>query len=141
MPCPSSATSRRVSPPPPAWTSMRVALASSAFSTSSLTALAGRSTTSPAAMRLTVSGGRRRIGMAVGPRNAHHRAIQASRTRAMKSPKLRAGAANAAALALNSTTATKTSAAPTQAPVYQAGLTKDQDEVLVEELVVVGRLP
>ena len=34
-----------------------------AFSTSSLTALAGRSTTSPAAMRLTVSGGRRRMGM------------------------------------------------------------------------------
>ena len=40
-----------------------VAPASSAFSTSSFTALAGRSTTSPAAMRLTVSGGRRRIGM------------------------------------------------------------------------------
>src|SRR6266404_7963589 len=33
---------------------MRVAPASSAFSTSSLTTLAGRSTTSPAAMRLTV---------------------------------------------------------------------------------------
>src|SRR5262249_12297969 len=35
-------------------TSMRVAPASSAFSTSSLTTLAGRSTTSPAAMRLTM---------------------------------------------------------------------------------------
>ena len=35
----------------------------SAFSTSSLTALAGRSTTSPAAMRLTISAGRRRMGM------------------------------------------------------------------------------
>src|SRR5665213_1435821 len=45
---------------------MREAPASSAFSTSSLTALAGRSTTSPAAMRLTVSGGRRRMGMAAG---------------------------------------------------------------------------
>ena len=33
---------------------MRAAPASSAFSTSSFTALAGRSTTSPAAMRLTV---------------------------------------------------------------------------------------
>ncbi len=42
---------------------MRDAPASMAFSTSSLTALAGRSTTSPAAMRLTVSGGRRRMGM------------------------------------------------------------------------------
>src|SRR6476659_651598 len=45
--------------------SMWRAPASRAFSTSSLTALAGRSTTSPAAMRLTVSGGRRWIGMAV----------------------------------------------------------------------------
>ena len=51
------------SPPPPAWISTREAPASSAFSTSSLMALAGRSTTSPAAMRLTVSGGRRRMGM------------------------------------------------------------------------------
>ena len=50
-------------PPPSALTSIRVAPASSAFSTSSLMALAGRSTTSPAAMRLTVSGGRRRMGM------------------------------------------------------------------------------
>ena len=40
---------------------MRVAPASSAFSTSSFTAAAGRSITSPAAMRLTVSGGRMRI--------------------------------------------------------------------------------
>ena len=38
-------------------TSMRRAPASSAFSTSSLTALAGRSTTSPAAMRLTIDFG------------------------------------------------------------------------------------
>ena len=36
---------------------IRVAPASSAFSTSSFTALAGRSTTSPAAMRLTVVSG------------------------------------------------------------------------------------
>ena len=40
---------------PSVTTSMRVAPASSAFSTSSLTALAGRSTTSPAAMRLTIA--------------------------------------------------------------------------------------
>jgi hypothetical protein len=37
-----------------------------AFSTSSFTALAGRSTTSPAAMRLTSSGGSRRMVMVVG---------------------------------------------------------------------------
>jgi hypothetical protein len=62
-PQPSSATRMRVRPPPWASTSIRVAPASMALSTSSLMALAGRSTTSPAAMRLTVSGGRRRIGM------------------------------------------------------------------------------
>ena len=44
------------SPPPAVTTSMAVAPASSAFSTSSLTTLAGRSITSPAAMRLMVSG-------------------------------------------------------------------------------------
>src|SRR5258708_3726583 len=43
--------------------SMRDAPASMAFSTSSLTAEAGRSTTSPAAMRLTRTGGSWRIGM------------------------------------------------------------------------------
>jgi uncharacterized protein YbaP (TraB family) len=59
----------------------------------------------------------------------------------MKSPKLRAWAALAAALALASPAAAQTSAAPTQAPVDQAGLPQDPDEVLVEELVVVGRLP
>ncbi len=63
MPEPSSLIRMRVSPPLSASTSMRAAPASSAFSTSSLIALAGRSTTSPAAMRLTVSGGRRRMGM------------------------------------------------------------------------------
>ena len=43
-------------PPPSVRTSMRRAPASSAFSTSSLTADAGRSTTSPAAMRLMTDG-------------------------------------------------------------------------------------
>jgi hypothetical protein len=52
-----------VRPPPSTCTSIREAPASRAFSTISFTALAGRSTTSPAAMRLTVSGGSRRIGM------------------------------------------------------------------------------
>ena len=62
MPLPSSATAMRSRPPPVATTSIRPAPASSAFSTSSLTTLAGRSTTSPAAMRLmTVSGSRRRV--------------------------------------------------------------------------------
>ena len=42
---------------------MRLAPASMAFSTSSFTAEAGRSITSPAAMRLTISGGRRRMAM------------------------------------------------------------------------------
>ena len=46
---------------------MRVAPASSAFSTSSFTAAAGRSITSPAAMRLTVCAGRMRMaGIASG---------------------------------------------------------------------------
>src|SRR6187402_2045914 len=43
-------------PPPETTTSICVDPASMAFSTSSLTTLAGRSITSPAAMRLTVSG-------------------------------------------------------------------------------------
>ncbi len=52
-------------------TSMRVAPASMAFSTSSFTTEAGRSTTSPAAMRLTRVSGRRRMGMAgLYPRGA-----------------------------------------------------------------------
>ena len=54
MPAPSSLTRISLRPPPSVTTSMRVAPASSAFSTSSLTTLAGRSTTSPAAMRLTM---------------------------------------------------------------------------------------
>ena len=64
MPQPSSPT--RISPLPPASsaTSIRVAPASIAFSTSSLTTEAGRSTTSPAAMRLATASGRRRmVGM------------------------------------------------------------------------------
>ena len=48
---------------PPSVTAMRVAPASSAFSTSSFTTAAGRSTTSPAAMRLAVVSGRMRMGM------------------------------------------------------------------------------
>ena len=52
--------------PRPRHLSIREAPASMAFSTSSLTTLAGRSTTSPAAMRLTVSGERRRMGMRAG---------------------------------------------------------------------------
>jgi hypothetical protein len=50
MPAPSSATHSSLMPPPRIITSQRVALASSAFSISSFTALAGRSTTSPAAI-------------------------------------------------------------------------------------------
>jgi hypothetical protein len=53
MPPPSSVTSTRSSPPAASRTDTVVAPASSAFSTSSLSALAGRSTTSPAAMRST----------------------------------------------------------------------------------------
>ena len=60
---PSSTTERKVRPPSFRVTAMRCAPASMAFSTSSFTALAGRSTTSPAAMRLTrVEGRRRRMG-------------------------------------------------------------------------------
>src|SRR3954468_20975454 len=63
MPQPSSVTAISERPPSRTTTSMRVAPASRAFSTSSLTAAAGRSTTSPAAMRLTRVSGRRRIVM------------------------------------------------------------------------------
>ena len=61
MPQPSSATSIRPMPPAARATAIRVAPASMAFSTSSFNALAGLSTTSPAAMRLTTCSGRRRI--------------------------------------------------------------------------------
>ena len=63
MPCPSSTTWIRLRPPSLRVTSMRRAPASMAFSTSSFTAEAGRSITSPAAMRLTISGGRSRMAM------------------------------------------------------------------------------
>ena len=63
MPSPSSLTRISVAPPPAVAISIRRAPASIAFSTSSLTTLAGRSTTSPAAMRLTMSSLRRRIGI------------------------------------------------------------------------------
>ena len=55
MPEPLSVTRISDSPPAAVTTSMSVAPASSAFSTNSFTTLAGRSITSPAAMRLTVA--------------------------------------------------------------------------------------
>src|SRR4029077_2958800 len=58
---PSSVTRTRVRPPCSISTCTRGASASSAFSTSSLTTLAGRSTTSPAAIWFARSPGRRRI--------------------------------------------------------------------------------
>ncbi len=63
IPAPLSTT--RTSRRPPSRTSTRIssAPASRLFSTSSLTAEAGRSTTSPAAMRLATSGGRTRMDM------------------------------------------------------------------------------
>src|SRR5258708_3605306 len=61
MPPPLSTTAIRFWPPSLSATSMREAPASIAFSTNSLTAAAGRSMTSPAAMRLTRTGGNRRI--------------------------------------------------------------------------------
>ena len=61
MPWPSSVTRISTLPPPATSTRMRRAPASSAFSTSSLTAEAGRSTTSPAAMRLAVASSSCRI--------------------------------------------------------------------------------
>ena len=63
MPAPSSVTRISRRPPPSVNTSMRRAPASSAFSTSSLTTLAGRSTTSPAAMRLTIASESWRTGI------------------------------------------------------------------------------
>src|SRR6478752_2961087 len=63
IPLPSSATRMRRRPPPSVRTSIRRAPASSAFSTSSLTTLAGRSTTSPAAIRLTTASDSWRTGM------------------------------------------------------------------------------
>ena len=63
MPQPSSVMRISERPPAAVTTSISPAPASSAFSTSSLTTLAGRSITSPAAMRLTVSGLSWRIGM------------------------------------------------------------------------------
>ena len=63
MPLPSSVMPIRRRPPPSVKMSIRLAPASMAFSTSSLTTLAGRSTTSPAAMRLTTCSGSWRTGM------------------------------------------------------------------------------
>src|SRR5579871_1203316 len=63
MPAPSSVTAMRRRPPPSVNTSTRRAPASSAFSINSLTTLAGRSTTSPAAMRLMIVSGSWRTGM------------------------------------------------------------------------------
>ena len=64
IPHPSSSTSSREIPPSTIRTEMRVEPASMAFSTSSLSAAAGLSTTSPAAIRFTSFSGRRRIDMA-----------------------------------------------------------------------------
>ena len=61
MPAPSSLTSIASRPPRVTETTMRVAPASSAFSTSSFTTESGRSTTSPAAIAPTVVSSRRRI--------------------------------------------------------------------------------
>jgi hypothetical protein len=61
IPAPSSSTVMRAVPPPSIATAIRRAPASSAFSTSSFTTEAGRSTTSPAAMRSATAGGRRRM--------------------------------------------------------------------------------
>ena len=63
MPQPSSVTRISDNPPAAVTMSMARAPASTAFSASSFTTEAGRSMTSPAAMRLTVSGGSWRIGM------------------------------------------------------------------------------
>ncbi len=59
MPQPSSPIAIRALPPLSSWISISPAPASSAFSTSSLTTDAGRSTTSPAAIWLTRVSGRR----------------------------------------------------------------------------------
>ena len=67
MPLPSSVTRISDRPPDAVTTSTSPAPASSAFSTSSLTTLAGRSTTSPAAIRLIVSGDNWRMGIRPSP--------------------------------------------------------------------------
>ena len=67
MPRPSSATRMSRRPLSSSVTSIARAPASMAFSTSSLTTDAGRSITSPAAMRLITPSGRRRIVMAGPP--------------------------------------------------------------------------
>ena len=67
IPCPSSITVISVFPPLAIPTEIDLAPASSAFSTNSLTTDAGRSTTSPAAIRLTVPSGSRRIGISARP--------------------------------------------------------------------------
>ena len=61
IPVPSSVTRMRLRPPAPISTEMRVGPASSEFSTSSFTTLAGRSTTSPAAIWFATCSGRRRM--------------------------------------------------------------------------------
>lgn len=63
MPAPSSTTRMSSRPPAAMVTAMARAPASIAFSTSSFTAAAGRSITSPAAMRSTRTGSRRRTVM------------------------------------------------------------------------------
>ena len=70
MPTPSSTTSIRVMPPPHSDTATRRARASRAFSTSSLTAAAGRSITSPAAIRLITRSDSRRITGGSGAKNS-----------------------------------------------------------------------
>ena len=62
IPQPSSRTRIRSIPPASTATAIRVAPASSAFSISSFTTEAGRSITSPAAIRAATSGGSTRIG-------------------------------------------------------------------------------
>ena len=78
MPVPSSATEIRAAPPSRSSTVTVPASASSAFSTSSFTAAAGRSTTSPAAILLTRCSGRTRIRvMAVRARARTDRGVSA----------------------------------------------------------------
>ena len=67
MPVPLSITMIDLTPPPTTWTSTRVEPASSEFSTSSLTPEAGRSITSPAAMRDARSSLRTLICINVSP--------------------------------------------------------------------------
>ena len=67
MPLPSSVTWMSLRPPSCTCTVMRVAPASIEFSINSLTTEAGRSTTSPAAMRLAVSAGRMRMMLMAVP--------------------------------------------------------------------------